>query len=229
MGAAIEKRDPCMVVVFLAPPNGGKGTLISQLVKQERFSHISTGNQMAKEIKAGTNLGREIKEVVESGRLVNDELSCQVAERAFRSVSTSRRWVLDGFPRTQAQARWLDEFLSNNCRQVDRVFRILVSDREVILRAKNRVVCAKCRSTYSVLVNALGTSCPNCGGEIVKRVDDGDEEVVRERLNMYRHNEVALLQHYSSLVDVINGQQLQAEVARDMFARLSELKRLNNM
>lgn len=183
-----------VVVVLLGPPGAGKGTQAKMLADHFSFVHISTGDILREAVRAGTELGQKVRQVMEAGRLVPDELMSEVAEQKLESEK--RNILLDGYPRTLMQADHLDRITRNS--GVDAV-NIQLGEEEIVKRLSGRRSCVKCGKIYNVYFSPPDREgiCSVCGSELVQRKDDR-EEVVRERLRVYREQTEPVIEFYQS-------------------------------
>lgn len=191
-----------MKLMFVGPPGAGKGTQAVKVAAKYGIPHVSTGDMLREEIKNGSELGLKAKGLIDSGELVPDDvIIAMVKERVNRPDATGG-FLLDGFPRTRAQAEALSRFT-----QLDTVINIYVPDNKLIHRMCGRRVCSKCSATYheSMLENI--EICPKCGGPLFTR-DDDTEEVVRQRLSVYKEKTKPLIDYYAEkgiLHDVVGS------------------------
>ena len=179
-------------VVLLGPPGAGKGTQAKRLVERYGVPQISTGDLLRDNVKRETPLGVEAKCVMARGELVSDQLVCEMVAGRLREPDCDRGFVLDGFPRTAAQAGWLDaflehEFFDNACRKLPPiVVRLDLDYNQLLLRITGRRSCPTCGRIYNVHFQPPCTDaiCDLDGSPLVTRSDDR-EEVMKERLNTY--------------------------------------------
>ena len=180
-------------LVLLGPPGAGKGTQAARLTRLWRIPHISTGAILREAIKAGTPLGREVQATIERGGLIDDETITRIVCERLQQGDVAAGFLLDGFPRTVPQARSLDDFLQATGALV--VVEIALSEQDVLHRLASRLICSEC-GTNSMDDREVAT-CHDCGGRLVPRADDA-EQVVRERLNVYRQQTAPLIDYYSA-------------------------------
>lgn len=205
-----------MNVVMLGPPGAGKGTQAVRIAQRRGLAHLSSGDILRSEVKDGTELGRKARSYMESGGLVPDDLIIAMMVGRIEKAG-GQGFLLDGFPRTLAQARQLDERLASLRRQVDRVIHLVVSDDELLNRLTGRWTCTKCSAVYHQRNSppARAGICDACGGELTQRPDDR-AEVVANRLRTYHEQTRPLVDYYRGrgvLVDV-DGQAGMDEVTR---------------
>ena len=189
-------------VILMGPPGGGKGTQASLLKEAMEVPHISTGDMLRAARKAGTELGKKADAYIVPGQLVPDELVNGIV--AERLSSETRGFLLDGYPRTVAQA----DSLEASGQVVDAVVLIEVPDELIVDRIVGRRSCPKCGSVFhlSTLPPKVDGVCDACGGELVQRGDDC-EDVVKQRLTTYHDQTQPLIEYYSSrgLLYRVNG------------------------
>lgn len=176
-----------MNIILLGPPGAGKGTQAERLEKSRQMIQLSTGDMLRGEVESGSDLGRQAKEIMESGELMPDDIVVKiVAEQLCRSECKSG-FTLDGFPRTEAQARALDEIMKEKDLKLDGVIAMKVDDDALTERITGRFSCAKCGAGYHDKFNRPEKDgvCDECGStEFTRRADD-NEETVRQRLAAY--------------------------------------------
>lgn len=183
------------VTILLGPPGAGKGTQAKRLAGRFGYLHVSTGDILREEVKAGTDLGSRVEAIMNSGELVPDELVAEmVGKRLARD--TGDGILLDGFPRTLAQATYLSR-ISNGRPPV--VINLKLEDAEVVRRLNGRRHCAGCGNIYNLYYSEPRKEgvCDSCGGELVLRRDDR-ESVIRERLRVYRDQTQPLVDYYKT-------------------------------
>jgi adenylate kinase len=208
-----------MIILFLGAPGAGKGTQASIIAKKLGIPHISTGDIFREAVSKGTELGKKAKEYMDRGELVPDEIVIGIVKERIVADDCKNGFVLDGFPRTVAQAEALDQVLSEIDRKIDYVLNIVVSEDEVVKRLTGRRTCKNCGAVYHVIFNPPQKEgvCDVCGGELYQR-DDDKEETVRNRLRVYFEKTAPLIDYYRNkgvLVD-INGEQTVDEVTKEI-------------
>jgi adenylate kinase len=177
-------------LVMLGPPGAGKGTQAVRLARRWSIPHISTGAMLREAVKAGTPLGREVQAVLEGGRLVDDGLMTRLVFERLARPDAAGGFLLDGFPRTVAQAEALDGRVGRDALVV---LEIVLSDQEVLRRLAARMVCAECGANSQS--DRDDVPCHDCGGPLVPRADD-KEQVVRTRLEVYHAQTAPLVDYY---------------------------------
>jgi adenylate kinase len=203
-------------VVILGRQGAGKGTQCTRLSRHYVVPHVSTGEILRSAVKDGTPLGRQAKAFMDAGDLVPDDVMIGIVDERLRRPDAMRRgYVLDGFPRTAAQAQALDEMIE---RPLDVVVDLEVSRDIVLSRLAARRVCLDCGANYSVAVPPKQNwTCDFCGGEVVQR-DDDTEEAIARRLDLYDLQTAPLVDYYKgqNLLEIVDG----VGSADDVLARL---------
>jgi adenylate kinase len=208
-------------LVFLGPPGAGKGTQARELARARGVPHVSTGEMLRDAVAAGTPLGREAKRIMESGALVPDEVMVGLIADRLRQADAAGGFILDGFPRTIAQAEALDRLLKDMGVALDAAVDVAVSEPELLRRLTGRRLCRQCQTAYH-LVSAppkRAGVCDRCGGELYQRQDDS-EGTVRHRLEVYTRQTAPLLDYYRGrgLLATVSGEgaveAIQAAVRR---------------
>jgi adenylate kinase len=183
-----------MKLVLFGPPGAGKGTQAKLLVEKFKLPHISTGDILRNEVRNNTDLGREAKGYMESGKLVPDSLVTEMVKRRLAEKDVAGGFFLDGFPRTDAQARALDGILKTG---IDKAIYLETSEKVVVQRLTGRRVCPKCGTNYH-LVNMPPKKdmlCDQCQLTLYQRPDD-NEATVRNRLKVYLQESEGVLNYY---------------------------------
>ena len=204
-----------MNLILLGAPGAGKGTQAELLVKKLSIPAISTGNMLREAIANGTALGKKAKEYMDEGNLVPDDLILGIVAERVSRPDCARGFILDGVPRTLAQA----EALEDRGVKIDHVISIEVDDSEIERRMTGRRVCAKCGASYHVSANPPKTEgvCDACGGELTIRKDDAPE-TVRKRLQVYHSTTEVLKDFYGKLgrLCIVNGSQSIEDANQDI-------------
>lgn len=212
-----------MIIILLGPPGAGKGTQAGAIAAKYGIPHISTGDIFRANLKQGTPLGLEAKKYMDSGALVPDELVVRLVGSRLDEPDAASGALLDGFPRTVAQARALADYLAARGRRVDRCVCLDVSDDVLVHRLAGRRMCHDCGAGFHVDYSPLPADgrCPKCGGEIYQR-DDDREATVQNRLKVYHEQTSPLADWYGQrgLLRTIDGQASVEEVQGRIFAAL---------
>jgi len=186
-----------MRIVLMGPPGAGKGTQAKRLAERFDMVHLSSGDILrAKRGEEGA-LGAELRKYMDAGALVPDEIVVRIMAEAIASQPDGKGLLLDGFPRTVAQARALDEQLGRLGRALDLVLVIDVPDGLLLERITGRRSCPACGKVFHTkyLPPAADNRCDACGAELVQR-DDDTEQVVRQRLEAYRRETAPVIEYY---------------------------------
>ncbi|HOA34653.1 MAG TPA: adenylate kinase [Bacillota bacterium] len=212
-----------MLIVLLGPPGAGKGTQAERLVKQFHLSYIATGDILRAAIKSGTALGQEARGYMERGQLVPDEIVVGIVRERLSDPDCAGGAILDGFPRTVAQANSLDRVLGDMGKKLDRVIYIEVEEEELVTRLTGRRVCRDCAANYHIKFNPpkVRNVCDQCGGELYQREDDS-LSTVQERLQVYREQTAPLIDYYrgQGIIVVIDGNREIDEIYAEISAAL---------
>ena len=186
-----------MRVVFLGPPGAGKGTQAKMLAAEWGVPQIATGDMLREAVAHETKLGLEARAYMGRGELVPDAVMIGVVAERLDKPDARSGFILDGFPRTVAQAEALGTLLDERGLELDQVIFFDVSRGELLRRLTGRRVCRRCGSNFHVVSSPtrVAGACDACGGELYQRVDDG-EAVVRERLVVYAKQTSPLLDYY---------------------------------
>ena len=188
------------VVVLLGPPGSGKGTQADRLSCALGVPAISTGEMLRSECKSGTEMGRQVKDVLASGQLVSDALMEEVVARRLSEGDCSDGFILDGFPRTVAQAKFLDALLLSLDLSIPVVFDLTVDADELVHRLTSRRQCGVCGHIFSMnggLASADKERCDRDGSILIQRADD-NPVTIRERLKVYNRNTGDLVRFYKT-------------------------------
>jgi adenylate kinase len=195
-----------MKIIFLGPPGSGKGTYASRICDRKGWAHISTGDLLREEISKKTELGLKANEFMKDGNLVPDELVIGMLKNRIKQEDCKDGFILDGFPRTAEQASALESII-----EIETVINLVIPDEIVVQKITARRVCEKCGDLYNVADIHFGENkefhmppvspkreglCDKCGGRLMQRNDDA-EEVIRERIKVYRKMTEPLIHYYT--------------------------------
>jgi adenylate kinase len=200
-------------VIFLGPPGAGKGTQARQLARAWGAAHVATGEMLRDAVRDGTRLGLEAKRYMDRGALVPDEVVIGLVDERLARDDEARGWVLDGFPRTVAQAEAFDQLLRRHGVEVDRVIFFDVAGDELRRRLTGRRVCRRCGAAFHLASGppAVPGRCDRCGGELYQREDDA-ADAVTHRLEVYATQTAPLLDYYrrrNLLTEVAGGGKVE--------------------
>jgi adenylate kinase len=209
-----------LVVILLGAPGAGKGTQAARLSATHALPHVSTGDLLRDHVRRKTELGEKAKRFMDRGEYVPDALVLDMLAARVGAPDCRDGYVLDGFPRTEFQARALDQHLGGEDRVI--VANLDVSDESIVARAAGRLSCQDCARVFHARTappRKIGR-CDACGGELVQRSDDA-APVVRERLRVYREKTAPLVRYYEQrgLLTTVDG-ELSPD---DVFRRLDGL------
>ena len=198
-----------MRVVFLGPPGAGKGTQARDLVREWGVLHLATGDLLREAVAAQTPLGVAAKRYMDQGALVPDDVIIGLVAERLGAGDAAKGFILDGFPRTIAQAEALARLLKDRGQPLDTIVYFEVSEPELLRRLTGRRVCRACGHSYHLTSNPPKRAdvCDACGGELYQREDDR-EATVRNRLDVYRRQTAPLLDYYRqrNLLGTVSGE-----------------------
>lgn len=208
-----------MNLVLMGLPGAGKGTQAERIVEKYGIPHISTGDMFRAAMKEGTELGLKAKSFMDEGALVPDEVTIGIVRERLSKLDCQDGFLLDGFPRTVAQAEALEGILEALGKKIDYVINVDVDKDILMARLTGRRICKSCGATYHLVFNppAAEGKCDRCGGELYQRADD-NEETVQNRLDVNLKQTEPLLDFYrqKGYLKDINGQQEIGKVFEDI-------------
>lgn len=212
-----------MKLILLGPPGAGKGTQAKMLTERFAIPQIATGDILRGAVQAGTPLGIQAKGYMDAGALVPDEVVIGIVRERLQQEDCSTGFILDGFPRTVAQADALQENLQDLGRQLDRVVSLTVDADALVERLTGRRTCRSCGRGYHVTFDPPRNAqlCDACGGELYQR-DDDQEETIRKRLTVYEQQTSPLIEYYrlAGLLTELDGMQPIAVVQEQVLTAL---------
>ena len=217
-----------MNLVLLGPPGAGKGTFAGMIKETFGLVHISTGDMLRDAMKSGSDLGNSVKSYVESGGLVPDELIIKIMEeRLGQSDVKAHGYLLDGFPRTTAQAESLDRILAHIQQPIDLVVYMEAGLPVIVQRLTGRRLCRACSAIYHT-VNMPPKQdgvCDHCGGELYQRPDD-NEETITNRMKVYKESTQPIVNYYRSQkkLRTFNAEKKTIELLNELSDILNESK-----
>ncbi len=186
-----------MNLVLFGPPGAGKGTQGTMLADKRGLLKISTGDILRDAVRAGTTLGIEAKKFMDAGELVPDAVILGLVREVIEDANAARGFLMDGFPRTIAQAKGVDAMLAELSRPIDAVVVLDVADESIVQRLSGRRSCPNCGAVFNVYFDKPRTAgrCDRCNGELVQRADDNRDTVVR-RLDVYKQQTAPIIDYY---------------------------------
>ena len=206
-----------MRLLFFGPPGAGKGTQAKRVAKEFDVVHISTGDILRDAVSKGTELGKKAKAIMDRGELVSDEIMNSLVKEKLKELDS---FILDGYPRTLDQAKFLDQATKELKKEIDAAVLIDVSEEEIVKRISNRRVCPNCGKVYNLITlkPKEDEKCDVCGTKLIQR-DDDKEEVVRERYKVYKKNTEPVIEYYrkNNKIITIDGAQNIEDVTKELF------------
>ena len=205
-------------LLMLGPPGAGKGTQAERFARARGIPKISTGDILREAVHAGTEIGRRAQQVMDRGELVGDDVMIGIVGERLGRDDARGGFVLDGFPRTVAQAQALDRIMAGRDPLI--VVEIVVPEEELVRRLGTRMICENCGANAPIGDGATGV-CARCGGRLVQRADD-NQAVVIERLKVYHRQSEPLVEYYKvrPTFRSIDGAQTPDRVAADLAAAI---------
>ena len=216
-----------MIVIMLGAPGTGKGTIAGILSKELDIPQVSTGDIFRKNISEKTELGKLAESYISNGKLVPDDVTVRLVEDRLKADDAKNGVILDGFPRTVAQAEALDEILKNSTQKVDITINLTTPEEEIIERVVNRRICSNCKKVYNLVLNPPKQEgiCDKCGADLEARADD-NEETIRSRLQTYFDQTSPLVDYYKEKGNLYSATVSQSinkmgpDVAKDIMEYL---------
>ena len=211
-------------VIMMGPPGAGKGTQADRFAAANGIPKISTGDILREAVHAGTDIGRRAKVVMDRGELVGDDVMIGIVRERLERDDAISGFVLDGFPRTVAQAAALDDIMTGRDPLI--VVDIVVPEAELVRRLGTRMICEDCGANAPVAAAAatVAAACAKCGGRLVQRADD-NQAIVLERLKVYHRQSEPLVEYYRvrPTFRAVNGAQPPDRVAADLIAAVEDV------
>jgi len=214
-----------MNIILLGPPGAGKGTQAQKLQTDAGMIQLSTGDMLRAAVASGSELGKKAKDIMNRGDLVPDDLMVGLIERRIAEPDCAKGFILDGFPRTEAQAKALDQMLAKTGKKLDRVVEMEVDEPALIQRIVGRFTCAKCGAGYHDAFKRPKVEgvCDVCGSREFTRRKDDNADTLKIRMAAYRAQTAPLLPYYGSrgVLRKVDGMATMDEVYRQIRAVLA--------
>ena len=209
-----------MNIILLGPPGAGKGTQAQRLQQERGMIQLSTGDMLRAAVASGSELGKKAKGIMERGELVPDELMVGLIKDRIAQPDCAKGFILDGFPRTEAQARALDEMLAESDKKLDRVVEMEVDEKALTERIVGRFSCARCGTGYHDKFKRPKVEgvCDVCGSTEFTRRKDDNAETMKTRMAAYRAQTEPLRPYYSArgVLRKVDGMAPMDEVFRQI-------------
>lgn len=221
-----------MIIIMLGAQGTGKGTIAGIVSKEINLPQVSTGDIFRKNISEQTELGKKAQQYIAKGELVPDEITVPMLENRLHLEDAKNGAILDGFPRTIAQAEKLDEMLKKLGEKVDLVVNLVTPREELIDRMLTRRVCTnqECKTTYNIKLNPPKQEgiCDKCGAVLKQREDDSDPEAIKRRLTIYEEKTSPLVEYYKQKgilqTETVSREagRMGVDVAKDLIKKLQK-------
>lgn len=213
-------------LILLGLPGAGKGTVSERIVDKYKLAHISTGDMFREAMANETPVGLEAKSYIDKGNLVPDEVTAKLVEERLAKPDTNNGFILDGFPRTTAQAEMLEDITKRLNKPLTNVIALDVEESVLVDRLSARFMCKACGATYNKFSKKpkVEGTCDRCGGHEFYQREDDKPEVVRNRLQVNEKMNAPLRDFYQQkgLLSVVNGEQSSEKVFEDTDAILGK-------
>ncbi len=206
-----------MKLILLGAPGSGKGSLAKKIANDFNIPQISTGDLFRNCMKDGSEFGKRVKEIISKGNLVPDEITIELVRKRINESDCEYGFILDGFPRTIAQAKALEKIS-----QIDGIILVDLPFKTIIERLSSRRTCATCGEIYST-TTFKGDVCTKCKGSVVQR-DDDKPEAIKNRLEVYEKNTSPLINFYSARLFKVSNDKSLDETYRPVKTFLESIK-----
>ena len=204
-----------MNIILLGPPGAGKGTQAKMIAETFSLPHISTGDMFRETAASGSELGKKLQGFMSKGALVPDDVVIEIVKNRLSKPDSAKGFLLDGFPRTTAQAEALDKSLLESSREIDYVFSISLADEIIVKRLSSRRVCLNCGASYNTITQPSKAegACDKCSGKVIQRSDD-NPETIKNRLKVYKDQTSPLIAYYkkAGVLNEVDGSGTVEEV-----------------
>jgi len=214
-----------MNIILLGPPGAGKGTQAQRLQREHGMVQLSTGDMLRAAVASGSELGKKAKGIMDKGELVPDELMVGLIQDRIGQPDAAKGFILDGFPRTEAQAKALDRMLEKSGKKLDRVVEMEVDEKALTERIVGRYTCVKCGTGYHDKFKRPKVEgvCDVCGSKEFTRRKDDNAETMKTRMTAYRAQTEPLLPYYRArgVLRTVDGMASMDEVYRQISGVLS--------
>jgi len=221
-GLLVERGKP-VNVVLMGPPGAGKGTQAGTVARLVDVAHVASGDLLREIIKQESELSQTLKSFMDQGNLVPDDLTLGIVMARLSEPDCQNGFILDGFPRTVAQARALDDRLATDGRHLERVINLVVPEDVLLARLSGRWLCRDCHTSYHVLFSPPTTPgvCDRCGGPLYQRADD-TLETAQRRLEVYENDTRPVLDYYreAGILVEVPGDRSVGEVSEALRAAI---------
>jgi adenylate kinase len=219
-----------MNLILFGPPGAGKGTQADVLGKKYGFAKLSTGDMLRAAVASGSTLGSKVKDIMATGQLVSDDIMISLIRERILQADCANGFILDGFPRTLAQAQALDVMLSEEQKHLNHVIELSVDDEKLTQRIVGRFSCSECGAGYhdSFKPTKVAGICDSCGGKDFSRRADDKAETVINRLEAYHRQTAPLLPYYKNkgLLVAVDGMADMDAVANEIDKLLGGSKKI---
>lgn len=194
-----------MIILLTGLPGVGKGTQAELLVDKYNIKHLSTGNLFRNLANTNPDLSDQVNEYILAGELVPDELTIEIVRDEITKPEYAPGFLLDGFPRTVNQAKFLDKLLIEENLKLDYAINLYLDEKSIHTRLENRMVCEDCQATYNRVLNPPKVEgiCDRCGGRLVQRDDDSPEQVA-QRIVVAKAETVPVIDYYKNIVKTVD-------------------------